>query len=123
MQKPTKTKITACIFISLFVLICVLSIYVIVLGIEATVRLQGEGHVIDSYWSIDRAVATFVTFPVMILASIAGIVFSVFKLRLSEMQAEDSTRGLGASKKINIAILICFLVIIVAFVCRVGFDL
>ena len=69
------SKILTSIFISLFSLSIVLSVYVIALGIEATVRLQGTGHVIDSYWNTARAVMTFVMFSVIILASVAGIAF------------------------------------------------
>lgn len=128
MQKSTKTKITACIFISLFVLICVLSIYVIVLGIEATVRLQGTGHVIDSYWNTARAVMTFVMFSVIILASAAGIAFCCFKLKILSAETvrektEEGEQTQTGRKKCNLAILICAVVIIVAFVCRVMVDL
>ena len=126
MPKPIKTKVTSCILIFLFSLIIALSIYVIVLAINVTVLMVEAGHVIDSYWCIDRAVMTFITFPVMILASVAGIVFSVFKLRLAmkpQGEAQQPRRKRSAKQKLNLAILICFIVIVVAFACRVAVDI
>ena len=126
MQKPSKTKVTSCILIFLFSLIIALSIYVIVLAINVTVFMVEAGHVIDSYWCIDRAVMTFITFPVMILASVAGIVFSVFKLRLAmepQREAQEPKRKLSVRQKLNLAILLCVVVIVVAFACRVAVDI
>jgi len=123
-----KRKIMTLIFISLFSLLVALSIYVIALAIEATVRLQGTGHVIDSYWNMDRAVMTFVMFSVIILASVAGIAFCCVKFKILSAETAREKTGEGEQsqagrKKCNLAILICAVIIIVAFVCRVMIDL
>ena len=80
MQKTNKKKVILIVALVVLFLFLVLSIWIII-DTSLLIRNLLERGIIDSFWTIDRAIIVVVVFSIMFLASSIGISITAIKLK------------------------------------------